>query len=144
MLCCYSFILAVGASHSQRDGSCSSFSRNSQCTCSILVFLVYLNELSRGLDRVLQQGEGLYTAANQQLHIEGKFGSNHLNAEKITLIFRGCMGEGGGCHWHSPEPRVTAYLCYLLLLPIIFQKIAARFCLIQYCITVVLKVDSKD
>ncbi|CAM4491237.1 unnamed protein product [Leuciscus chuanchicus] len=79
----------VPASHCQGDVRYDSFSRNHQCTCVALTFLVNYSEGIKfkmpNLDRVLEEGDALYVGIKIQLIAERRFNCNHLTMEEVPL-----------------------------------------------------------
>ncbi len=82
-------VLSVQASHCQGDVRYDSFSRNHQCTCVALTFLVNHSEgitfKMPDLDRVLKEGDAWYVGIKMQLIAEGRFNRNLLTMEEVPL-----------------------------------------------------------
>ncbi len=82
-------VLSVQASHCQGDVRYDSFSRNNQCTCVALTFLVNHSEgitfKMPDLDRVLKEGDALYVSIKMQLIAERRFNRNLLTMEEVPL-----------------------------------------------------------
>ncbi len=82
-------VLSVQASHCQGDVRYDSFSRNHQCTCVALTFLVNHSEgitfKRPDLDRVLKEGDAWYVGIKMQLIAEGRFNRNLLTMEEVPL-----------------------------------------------------------
>ncbi len=83
------WVLSVQASHCQGDVRYDSFSRNNQCTCVALTFLVNHSEgitfKMPDLDRVLKEGDALYVGIKMQLIAERRFNRNLLTMEELPL-----------------------------------------------------------
>ncbi len=82
-------VLSVQASHCQGNVRYDSFSRNNQCTCVALTFLVNHSEgitfKMPDLDRVLKEGDAWYVGIKMQLIAEGRFNRNLLTMEEVPL-----------------------------------------------------------
>ncbi|XP_026111835.1 uncharacterized protein LOC113089574 [Carassius auratus] len=82
-------VISVQASHCQSDARYDVFSRNTQCTCVALTFLVYHSEGTSfeqpDLDRVLEEGDALYVGIKMQLIAEGRFRQDLLSMAEVPL-----------------------------------------------------------
>ncbi|KAI5614793.1 hypothetical protein C0J50_11103, partial [Silurus asotus] len=116
----------VQASHCQGDARYDNFSRNTQCTCVALQFLAYQSEgtdfTTQHLDRVLEEGDALYTCTKMQLIHANKFQNDHLNMDEVpervttcnqtynvvkSETMLGCLGfsEFSGESWFKTLPE---------------------------------------